>query len=190
MLQPFYNYMNDIRKLDADVIRSFDEGCEYIDVARNEYLLRDGEVCNYLYIITEGLVRMYYIKEDEEISSMFLEPFAPFTAPDSFYSRKPGYMCLQAVVPTRLARIHYHRLQQLYDQHPDLNYVGRVITERYFVKSEERLQLLRKQSAEERYQYFAEAYPELLLKIPLKYIASYLGITNETLSRIRNKIRK
>ena len=58
MLQPFYNYMNDIRKLDADVIRSFDEGCEYIDVARNELLLRDGEVCNYLYIITEGLVRM------------------------------------------------------------------------------------------------------------------------------------
>jgi CRP-like cAMP-binding protein len=99
-------------------------------------------------------------------------------------------MCLQAVVPTTLARIHYNRLQQLYDLYPALNYVGRVITERYFVKSEERLQLLRKQSAEERYHYFAEAYPELLLKMPLKYIASYLGITNETLSRIRNKIRK
>jgi len=182
--------MNAIRELVAGVIRSFDEGCAYIYVARNELLLRDGEVCNYLYIITVGLVRMFYIKDDEEISSMFLEPFAPFTAPDSFYSRKPGYMCLQAVVPTRLARIHYQRLQQLYDQHPDLNYVGRVLTERYFGKSGEGLQLLRKQSAEERYQYFAEAYPELLLKIPLKYIASYLGITNETLSRIRNRIRK
>ena len=89
-----------------------------------------------------------------------------------------------------MARIHYTQLQTLYKLYPELNYIARVITENYLVKSQERLFLLRRQTAEERYLYFTERYPTLLQKVPLKYIASYLGLTLETLSRIRNKIRK
>jgi CRP-like cAMP-binding protein len=190
MLSPLYTYLNNVFPLSEEIIDNFEKNFEFIELPKNEYLLRDGETCNYIYVIISGLVRMFYIKDGEEICSMFIEENAPFNAPDSYYSRKPGYTCLQTLTPTTVARIHYDRLQHMYERHPDLNYAGRVITERYFVKSEERLYLLRKQSAEERYQYFLENYPQLLQKVPLKFIASYLGITNETLSRIRNKISR
>ena len=190
MLSGLYKYMNTIHPLSDEIIQEFERCFEYVEVPKAQSLLRDSEICNYTYVITNGLVRMYYQKDGQEISSMFIEEDTPFNAPDSYYSRTPGYLCLDALEPTRLARIHYNQLQSMYLKFPELNFVGRVITEKYFVKSEERLYLLRKQTGEERYSYFLTHYPELIQRVPLKYIASYLGLSFETLSRIRNKIRK
>ncbi len=190
MLSGLYKYMNAIHPLRDEIIQEFERCFEYVDFPKGHRLLRDGEVCNYTYVIISGLVRMYYIKDGVEISSMFIAENAPFNAPDSYYSRKPGYLYIDTIEPTRIARIHYNQLQNMYLKFPELNFVGRVITENYFVISEERLYLLRKQSGEERYSYFLGHYPGLLRRVPLKYIASYLGLSFETLSRIRNKIRK
>jgi len=190
MLSPLFNYINDIQPINEDTARALDECFEIIEAPKRDFLLKDGQVCNYLYLLIEGLVRIYYIKDDEEVCSLFIEEKSLFHAPDSFYSRKSGYQFIETLEQSVIARIHYDKLQQLYKTHPELNFIGRVITENYFVKSFERLYLLRKQTAEERYTYFANHYPGLLLKVPLKYIASYLGLTLETLSRIRSKIRK
>lgn len=182
--------MNSIHTLGDDVFEAFERCFEFIEVPKHTHLLREGDICDYTYVVLNGLVRMYYIKDDEEINAMFIEEKYFFNAPDSYYSRKPGYINMETIQPTKLARIRYNDLQRMYEMFPSLNYVGRVITEHYFVKSEERLYFLRKQTAEERYTYFLEYYPSLIQKVPLKYIASYLGISFETLSRIRNKIRR
>jgi CRP-like cAMP-binding protein len=190
MLATLYNYINNIHPISADVINALDSSFEIIEVPKKQLLLKDGETCDYLYLVLNGLVRLYHIEGDEEVSSLFIEEKYLFNSPQSFYLRKPGYEFIEALEPTAVARIHYNSLQQLYSMYPELNFIARVITENYFVKSEERLYLLRRKTAEERYRYFIDRYPTLLQRVPLKYIASYLGITMETLSRIRNKIRK
>jgi CRP-like cAMP-binding protein len=190
MLTTLFNYINSIHPLSEGAIQQLERCLEIIEVPKRHMLLNDGEVCNYMYVVLDGLVRMYYVKDDDEVCSLFIEEKYLFNAPYSFYKRKPGYEFIETLEPSTLARIHYDRLQELYKSFPELNFIARVITENYFVKSEERLFLLRKQTAEERYNYFISRYPTLLQRVPLKYIASYLGLTLETLSRIRNKIRK
>jgi CRP/FNR family transcriptional regulator, anaerobic regulatory protein len=190
MLQTLFDYIKNIHPVSDEITQELDRRFEIIELPKRHLLLKDGETCNYLYLLISGLVRMYYIKDDEEVCSLFIEEKNLFHVPNSFYSRKPGYHYFETLEPSVIARIHYDKLQQLYKSYPELNFIGRVITENYFVKSEERLYLLRKQTAEERYTYLADRYPSILQRVPLKYIASYLGLTLETLSRIRNKIRK
>jgi CRP/FNR family transcriptional regulator, anaerobic regulatory protein len=190
MLKTLISYITNIHPLNEEIIRALEQNFELVEFPKRHIIIKDGDTCNYLYLVLSGLVRMYYIKNDEEVCSMFIEEKHLFHVPNSFYKRKPGYQYVETLEPCTLARIHFDRLQMLYKTFSELNFIGRVITENYFVKSEERLYLLRKQTAEERYIYFSDRYPTLLQKIPLKYIASYLGLTLETLSRIRNKIRK
>jgi len=190
MLQSLYNYINDIHPLSEGAAAELNKCFEIINLPKREILLREGQVCDYTYVVVEGLLRMYYIKDDEEICSLFIKEKNIFHAPDSFYSRKPGYVFIESLEPCILARIHYDHMQRLYKLYPEINFIGRIVTENNFVKSEQRLFLLRKQTALDRYNDFVENYPTLMQRIPLKYIASYLGLTLETLSRVRNKLSK
>ncbi len=190
MLTKLLSLLNSVHPLDAETESIINQYFEIIEVPRRHMLLKDGEICNYTYFMLSGLVRVFYIKDDEEVSAMFSEENDILNSPYSFYSRKPGYHFIETLQPSVLARISYKDLQQLYLRCPILNHIGRVITENYFVKSEERLYLIRNHTAEERYAYFLDNYPSLVQKLPLKYIASYLGITPETLSRTRSKIRR
>jgi len=80
-------------------------------------------------------------------------------------------------------------LQYIYNTFPEFNLHARVITEQYFYKQEQRLYMMRKHDASLKYNYFLEHYADFQKQIPQKYIASFLGIAPETLSRIRNKLR-
>jgi len=83
--------------------------------------------------------------------------------------------------------ISYGELRLIYKNFPEFNFTGRVLTEAYYVLSEQRLFALRMQKSSEKYHHLSETSPELIQRIPSRYIASYLGITEETLSRIRSK---
>lgn len=190
MLQPLFNYINNISPISEAATEALGNCFEVMEIPKRHLLLKDGETCHHLYFVISGLLRMYYIKEDEEVSSLFIEEHGFFNAAQSFYQRRPGYEFIETIEPSVVARIHYDHLQRLYTDFPELNFVARAITENYLVKGQERLYLLRKHTAEERYVYFIQNYPGLLQRVPLKHIASYLGLTLETLSRIRNKIRK
>lgn len=76
----------------------------------------------------------------------------------------------------------------MYKTYPELNFIARVLTEKYYVLSEQRLYSLRKKRARERYEYLIDNFPELIQRVPSKYLASYLSVSEETLSRIKSKI--
>jgi CRP-like cAMP-binding protein len=135
MLDTLLNYINNIHPLTNEVVEELDRNFEIIEVPKRHLLLKEGEVCDYLYVVIKGLVRMYYIKEEEEICSLFIEEKYLFHSPFSFYMRKPGYEFIETMEPCTLGRIHADRLQKLYVAFPELNFVARVITESYFVKS-------------------------------------------------------
>ncbi len=188
MLTPLFNHMNAIRPLSDEMKEVLSENLEIIEFPKKHILLKEGQTSDYIYVVLKGLLRMYYIKDDNEVCSRFMDEQHMAMSVNSFYSRTPGYEYIETLEPTTVARIHHDQLQKVYNTHDDFNYIARVITEQYFIRSEERLYLIRKHSAEERYVYFIEHYPELLQRVPLMYIATYLGITLETLSRIRKKL--
>lgn len=108
----------------------------------------------------------------------------------SYYQQQPGDEYIEAMEDTTLACIRYNEIQQLYKEYPQFNIVGRKQTEYSLYLAEMRTRMLRKHTAEEKYNFFQEQHPDLIIRVPLKHIATYLGMNEETLSRIRGRYRK
>lgn len=106
---------------------------------------------------------------------------------DSFYKRRPSYEFIQTIEETTVSYIHYDELQSLYIDFMEFNVIGRILTEKYYCLSEERLHAMRKQSALGRFRFLEANHPEIIQRTSLGQIASYLGVSLETLSRIRGK---
>jgi len=104
---------------------------------------------------------------------------------ESFFQQKESYESIQALDDCILYYITYDELQFIYRNFPEFNIVGRVITERYYTLSEQRLHAMRMQKANDRYAYLMQHHADLILRVPSKYLASYLGITEVTLSNIK-----
>jgi len=107
---------------------------------------------------------------------------------ESFYKQQTSYESIQALEDCQLYYIDHSELQHIYRYYPEFNFVGRVLTEKYYMLSEQRLYTLRGQKASERYVYLRDNHPEIIQRVPSKYIASYLSASEETISRIRSKI--
>lgn len=188
MLTNFFNHIGKIYPISGELKEDLESLLEVVEVDKGEQILREGQRSDHIYIVLKGLLRSYYIKDGMEICSRFMQEEHIVISVGSFYARKAGYEYIEATEPSVLGRIHYNELQKIYAKHIEFNYIARVLTEHYFSLSEERLYLLRKQSAEERYLFFLQNYPDLLMRVPLKHIATFLGMSLETLSRIRKKI--
>jgi len=190
MLSPVINYFNSITPLPPDLIDDIIKYAVIKEYKKNEFILKAGKVSNYTSWIIKGLTRSYYVKDIEDITTKFLWDGAPITSVYSYYSRKPGNENIVALEDTTLAGLHYDHMQYLYKTYPAFNVIGRVITEQYLYMLEIEVYNLRKQKAEDRYQFIVKHFPHLLQRVPLKYLATYLGINLETLSRIRGKARQ
>jgi CRP/FNR family transcriptional regulator, anaerobic regulatory protein len=188
ILETLLTHLEAIRPLSPALRERLMTDLEIVEVPKKQLLLRDGQRADFLYVVLKGLLRSYYIKEDSEICSRFMKENHIVVSVNSFYARKPGYEFIETMEDSTLARIHYDRLQSLYKDHDEFNYSTRILTEQYFTMSEQRLYLLRKQKAEERYLFFLEHYADLMSRVPLQYIATFLGMNLETLSRIRKKL--
>jgi CRP-like cAMP-binding protein len=151
-------------------------------------ILRQGKTENHLSYIEKGLVRLYISKASKDLTFGFSFPGTFVSAYDSFLTREPSRYEIQALTATKLWQITYQDLQEVYAHTKIGNEIGRKNAENLFlVKSKRELSLLDK-TAEERYIDLFSQRPELIKQIPLKYIASYIGVTPQALSRIRRRI--
>lgn len=155
------------------------------ELPKKELLLRAGHICQHIYFIQKGLLRCFYYRNDVEISSWFMREGDVMVSVESFFGQKTSYESIQALEDCELYYISYKELQDIYRQFPEFNFIARVLTEKYYCLSEQRLYSIRMMRASERYEYLLEHHPELLLRVPAKYVASYLGITPEMLSKIK-----
>lgn len=106
----------------------------------------------------------------------------------SFYERSPSLEFIEAVEETTLLYITYDELQDVYLLFPEFNIVGRIVTQKYYVLSEERLFGIRNKRATDRYNFLLKHHPEIILRAPSQHIASYLDIDKATLSRLKSKL--
>jgi len=155
---------------------------------KGDEILGIGENCNHLYFINKGIIRGYYFLETKEITNWFAQEKEFATCFYSFIAKKLSVESIGALEDCELIRIPYSALQELYARFPETERVGRIIMETYYLKLEERLLNIQFKSAKERYQNLMEFKPSIIRRAAMGQIASYLGITQETLSRIRAEI--
>lgn len=169
-------------------IRLFIAGNSYTQIVRKGGLIsKPGSQSRYLYFIKQGVVRSYVLESGKEVTTWINEENEIFAASRTFGLQLPDIEYLQALEPTQLCRIAYDRIEEAYERFPVTNKIGRILLEENYRGAEQRAYLARIMSATKRYQRFAELQPSLLARIPSKYIASYLNMSLETLSRIRGK---
>ena len=190
MIESIIAYFNEIYPMSSGLVEDLQNEVEIKYFKAGETILQEGKIARHACFVLEGLAKSYYLKDGEEVVTKFMDEKTIITSIFSFYSRKPGNEYIIALEDTTLACIHYDKLQVLYKKHLEFNYIIRVVTEQYLVASEMQLYNLRKQTAEARYFSFVNDYPYLLQRLTQKDIASYLGITTETLSRVRGSYKK
>lgn len=166
----------------------FKKGFKIRKYQKGDYVLFEGNVERFLSIVIVGCTRHFIVVDGEEKSFDFSFQHEFNCSYSSFIQQEPSRFFIQALEDCVLASIHYEFLQQLYQQYPESNKFGRTAVEQYYIWREQRELSLITDSAQERYVRLMEKYPIYLEQVPLKYLASYLNIKPESLSRIRKKL--
>jgi CRP/FNR family transcriptional regulator, anaerobic regulatory protein len=185
-MQEIIRYLESIHPLPAELREQLLQLLKHLDIPRKEFLLKAGQVSRRLCFIEKGLLRSFYEKDDTEVTTWFLKEGDVAISMASFFEQAPSNQSIQAIEDTSIYYITFEELQGLY-QHAEFNILGRILTERFYRLWTDQHNAIKMQSATERYQWLMEHYPDIVLRVPAKYIASYLGITEVTLSRIRAK---
>lgn len=160
---------------------------------KKDHFTRAGEVCKELGFILSGSVRLYHVKDGEEITGYFCLDNEFISSYKSFLRQKPGLSSIQVLEDTSMITFSHDALQQLLN-HPltacKMERFGRLIAEQLICCYEDRVQAFVTQNPEERYASVLNNNPRILQHIPQHYLANYLGITAVSLSRIRKRIFK
>lgn len=159
-----------------------------LSLAKKEYLLKDGQVCNGQYFVAEGCLRMFFINDKgvEQITQFALEGWW-MTDNMSLLRRQPSQFCIQTVEPTTVVKLSADAQQTLYDQVPAMERYMRIVQQYAYAAAQMRIKFLHDLSKEEHYKHFMQHYPEFAQRIPQYMLASFLGFTPEYLSELRKK---
>lgn len=155
---------------------------------KKDIILKEGEVDDYLTFIEDGAARLFFVKQNKELTTRFVFKYQYLTSYDSFLQRSPSRCTVQALTDMVVWRIHYDDLQEVYRTSSVGNLIGRLTIESIYVEKLNKEFSYLSESAEERYLKLMKEQPDLFQMVALKHIASYMGITPQALSRIRRRI--
>lgn len=155
---------------------------------KKHILLKAGQIENYLSFIETGIIRFYIPKEENDLTFTFVFGNNFVSGYDSFLTRTQSTYHIETLTKTILWRLTYNDLQAIYNETEIGNVIGRQASEELFLKKSKRELSLLNETAEQRYRNLFTEQPHLIQNIPLKYIASYIGVTPQALSRIRKRI--
>ena len=158
-------------------------------LSKKSYLLREGEICDFVAFIHDGAFRYYHVKEGVEKVTGFFFPQNTVSDYSSFLSQTPSRHFIEAIADSTVYKLYKRDLLELYDRFPTIERIGRLVAEGLFLSVDKRLNSFLFMSPEERYHELVSRNPQLVQQVPQYMIASYLGVEPETLSRIRRRNR-
>lgn len=156
---------------------------------RNEFLLKEGEICNNFYFVNKGCIRLFNInKEGEEATRYFHFEDSLGTALSSLINQQPSFEFMQTIEPSELLVINREDYFHLVNNVPQFGFIYRQILELAYIKSQERIYCFQGLNAVEKVRWVLTNQTKLLTRLSNKMVASYLGLTPQTLSRLKSKI--
>ncbi|WP_246029477.1 Crp/Fnr family transcriptional regulator [Pedobacter nototheniae] len=185
------NFFNSIFPLDNEAAEAAKQVFSRRTYKRKGLLLQEGDVCRFYTFVVSGCFKLYAVDHNGiEHNLQFAVENQWIADFNSFYEQSPSKLYIEAVEPATVLQIEHDDLLHLYTHYPRFDRNFRIVIERKFIELQERVLQSISYTAEQRYQLFEQAYPELIQRLPGTQIASYLGITSEFLSKIKKKIVK
>jgi len=162
---------------------------EVIHLKKNDFFIKEGQIANQIVFTSRGYLRVYYNHDGNEITRDITPLHSFATALPSYISQSPSFEIITAITDCELFAIQKKDLEYLYSHYPKWERFGRLIMEKMFVESQERIYAFITQSAEDRYRKLMQQHPDMIREVPLKYIADFIGIKLQSLSRLRKNIK-
>jgi len=152
---------------------------------KDVHFLREGQIADYIWFIERGSARIYYKKDDREITEWLALEGQFFLSINSFFTRTPSRLMIHTLESTVLWGIHHNDFMRMADEYHEIEKLLRKMVTGSLILSQQRMESIQFETALQRYQKLLQASPGIIQRVPMQYIASFLGITKETLSRIR-----
>ena len=153
--------------------------------AKGEMILKEGEVCKNIYYVEKGLVRQFYFKNGKEVTEHMAVEGNIIMCIESLFREEPTRLQVEALEPTIIYALPKARLEEVALHNVNIQILYRKILEESLILSQVHADLVRFESAQDRYRKMCKLQQQVTLRAPLVYIASYLQMTPETLSRVR-----
>jgi len=182
----FITILRCLHPLHSEIEKRIIAGTKLITYKKGEYLTTPNNEEKFIFFINKGLVRGY-IKDGKHEATIWLAKEGEVLSRIVLYNDNETEEYIQAVERAEVLIVPQKLIEYLYDNFTEANFIGRKIMERNYQSAQERAYIGRLSSAEKKYSYFLKTYTDFMNRVPLKYIASFLGIRIETLSRIRAK---
>ena len=152
---------------------------------KGEIILKEGDVCEHIYYVERGLTRQFYFKNGKELTEHIGVEHSIVMCIESLFKEKPTYLQLETLEPTLVYAMPKHRLEEVALHNVNIQILYRKILEESLIISQVHADMLRFETAQDRYLKLCKQSPQVVLRAPLVYVASYLQMTPETLSRVR-----
>lgn len=179
------NFLHSVHKISEEEEKLLSGLCTLQSLHKNQELQPIGHTCKTIYFVNKGMLRICYLKNGVDITESFEPENSIVARAESLFAGIPSKKAICAVEDTEVVAINVPKLFALFDAHPNLERLFRKVFEQQHVRTIHRLESLQFNTPEERYQQLLDEQPNILLRAPLKHIATYLGITQVSLSRIR-----
>lgn len=173
------------RKFQVENIRLFAEVIKCRKYHKGDVILNEGEICNCLLYIEKGLLRQHYYKYDKNMTEHISAEGGVVWCIESYFNRVPTHLIMEALETSVVWEIPRDIMEELSDQNKDIAYLYRRFFEDSLILSQLKADILRFESAKDKYSKLKQYFPEIVKRAPLTYIASYLQMSLETLSRVR-----
>lgn len=184
-MEQFLKYIASLVKLTLEERENLVSISSEVSIKKNEELQPIGHTCKTIYFVKSGMLRICYLKDGVDITESFEPENSIVARAESLFAGIPSKKAIQAIEDSELVAISAPKLYALFDAYPKIERLFRNLVEQQYVKTIHRIESLQFNSPEERYRSLMQEYPDIIKRVPLKHIASYLGITQVSLSRIR-----
>lgn len=185
-MKDFFETTQELMTLSQESKAAFISISQRLELPKRHNLVKADTVCNYVYYIEKGLSRTFYLIDGKDVTDWISTEKTFACSIVSFITRKPDIRAIELLENSILWAIHYDDLERLYKEHHEIERFGRLLISTGLVQVQQRFDDLHFASAHDRYKKLIRTNPTLIQRVPLGMIASYLGITQETLSRIRS----
>lgn len=187
MALAFIDFLEQIGPLSDELKNAMEEHFQLVKIPKGTVLLKEKEICQTAYFIVSGTCRLYYRNGHREITSRFLERGNIAISYYSYFSQRPSFETLHLLEDCTMEMVRRENFESLYVRFPELHNLMRLVLERAYIITEERALILRSMPAKDRFRIMQERFPNVFQIASTDQIASFLGITRETLSRVRSE---